>query len=197
MAYSMNIFTINTEGRLNLASKAYKLHDSIHHCRLVGKVVGKAITQGRYVGIGFSDALCRYLMDRELNQSYLEDLVTSNLREQLQQLFGHLVTDECGHSQCGLLNKEQFQNILKYYKARNVDCNNIINKIGNVALSRADILELRTCLFEYHMYGLKDKNKANLEAIKEGLWSTLDRGIYEKYFTAEDIGLLMNGGSNQ
>jgi hypothetical protein len=44
---------------------------------MVGRVVGKSIGQGRYVGIGFSDVLCRYLMDRESNQSYLEDLLVN------------------------------------------------------------------------------------------------------------------------
>ena len=46
---------------------------------MVGRVVGKSISQGRYVGIGFSDVLCRYLMDRESNQSYLEDLLVNFL----------------------------------------------------------------------------------------------------------------------
>lgn len=86
--------------------------------------------------------------------------------------------------------------MLKFYKSQNADINEIVNKMGKVALSRQDVLDLRNCLFEYHMYGINQANKPLLEALKDGLWSTLDRRVYEKYFTAEDIGYLMNGGSN-
>ena len=70
MANELNLFSINSEGRLNLSNKAHLMKNSEEICEMVGKVVGKAVTQGKYLGIGFSDTLCRYLMDRELNQTY-------------------------------------------------------------------------------------------------------------------------------
>ncbi len=56
-------------------------------------------------------------------------------------------------------------------------------------------MELRNCLFDHYMFGLKEINKPLLEALKSGLWETLDKNLFEKYFTAEDIGILMAGGS--
>ena len=75
MAHDLKLFSINSEGRLNLDLKAHMGFQCIESLKMVGRIVGKSIVQGRYVGIGFSDVLCRYLMDRESNQSYLEDLL--------------------------------------------------------------------------------------------------------------------------
>jgi hypothetical protein len=96
---------------------------------------------------------------------------------------------------CGILAQESFHNVLSHYRSKNIYYNKIIDKIGFQALTRADVMELRNCLFDYYMFGLKEVNKPLLEALRSGLWETLDKNLFEKYFTAEDIGILMAGGS--
>jgi hypothetical protein len=75
-------------------------------------------------------------------------------------LFTHLSADDClEHKSSGILAQESFQNVLSHYRSKNIGYNTIIDKIGFQPLTRIDVMELRTCLFDYYMFGLKEVNK--------------------------------------
>lgn len=88
-------------------------------------------------------------------------------------LFTHLSADDClEHISSGILAQESFQSVLSHYRSKNIDYNTIIDKIGFQPLTRNDVMELRTCLFDYYMFGLKEVNKPLLQALRAGLWET-------------------------
>jgi len=145
MAFDSKLFSINTEGRLNLDINAYQVYDAKNKLYLIGKVVGRAMMHYQSMGVGFSDTLSRYLLGRPVNHSYLEDLCNSDLKEKLLKLFSYLTNDGEGYSK--LMFDDDFKNVLGHYRGLCQENNDIIEKMGETKLTRDEVLEVRGLLF--------------------------------------------------
>lgn len=147
MAFDSKLFSINTEGRLNLDTNAHKVYDAKNKLYLIGKVVGRAMMHYQSIGVGFSDTLSRYLLDRPVNHSYLEDLCNSDLKEKLLTLFNFLTNDGEGYSK--LMYDNDFKKVLGHYRSLCQENNDIIEKMGSTKLTRDEVFELRGLLFKH------------------------------------------------
>jgi len=112
MAFDCKLFTINTEGKLNLDWNAHQVECAENKLHLIGKVVGRAMMFFQSLGVGFSDTLSRYLLDRPINHSYLEDLCNADLKQKLLNLFSYLTNE--GETHCKLMFDHDFKKGLAY-----------------------------------------------------------------------------------
>lgn len=68
-----HLFVMNSDGKMNIDLNAHRRDPSGELMLTIGKIVGKACKLHKNVGVVFSDTLCRYLMDRSIDENLLDD----------------------------------------------------------------------------------------------------------------------------
>ena len=198
MAELSKLFVMNSDGRLIMDSKANRYDSSGEFINIIGKIVGKSIKIGRFVGVGFSNVICKYLMGRHIDNTMLEDLLTATKKDSIKQLLAaspnNILLEK---SQWHMLKGDELQKFFSSNRLKAPEYESMIGKMGKEVLTSEENEMLRTCQFEYYMYGLNNANQPLLKKLKDGFWEGLgDMGIFENHFSSEDISLQMIGGQS-
>ena len=193
------LFVMNSDGKLNVDLKASHYDSNGELINIIGKIVGKGIKIGKFVGVGFSHILCRYLMDRHIDETMLQDLLTSSNLDSIEQLLlashNNVLLEK---NQWYMLKDDELQKFFSCNRQKTPEYENMINKMGKEVLTLDENNMLRKCLYEYYLYGLNNCNKPLLKKLKEGFWEGMgDKCLFESHFMSEDISLLMIGGQSE